>query len=80
MQSWEKWDPTKADPQTDLSWRKELLREFDETDSSRSPLGNLPVLALSSGPITTEAERRTRNGAAARLGFLSSNTRSRHRD
>jgi pimeloyl-ACP methyl ester carboxylesterase len=74
VQLWEKWDPAKAGPETNLSWRKEFLREFDETDSASSPLGNLPVLVLSSGPTATEAERRSRNGAAARLDFLSSNT------
>jgi pimeloyl-ACP methyl ester carboxylesterase len=71
---WEKSDPAKAGPETILSWRKEFLREFDETEGKDHPLGNLPVLVLASGPIASEAERRSRNGAAARLDFLSSNT------
>jgi pimeloyl-ACP methyl ester carboxylesterase len=74
VQLWEKWEPAKAGPETDLSWRKEFLREFDETDGTTLPLGDLPVLVLASGPIATEAERRARAGAAARLDFLSSNT------
>jgi pimeloyl-ACP methyl ester carboxylesterase len=74
VQLWEKWDPAKAGPETILSWRKEFLREFDETDVTTLPLGNLPVLVISSGPIAPEAERCARNGAAARLDFLSSNT------
>jgi pimeloyl-ACP methyl ester carboxylesterase len=72
---WEKWDPAKAGPESLLSWRKEFLREFEETDAGKEhPLGKLPVMVLSSGPIATEAERRSRNGAAARLDFLSSNS------
>jgi pimeloyl-ACP methyl ester carboxylesterase len=71
---WEQWDPAKAGPESVLSWRKEFLREFDETEGKDYPLGNLPVLVLASGPIASEAERRSRDGAAARLDFLSSNT------
>ena len=71
---WEVWDPTKATPESTLSWRKEFLREFDETDSGQHPLGDLPVAVLSSSPIASEAERESRDGAAARLDFLSSNT------
>ena len=74
VQLWERWDPSKAGPETVLSWRKEFLREFEETEAASPPLGHLPVLVLSSGPVATEAERRARNGAAARLDFLSSNT------
>jgi pimeloyl-ACP methyl ester carboxylesterase len=71
---WEEWDPTKATPESTLSWRKEFLREFDETDNGTHPLGNLPVVVLSSRPIASEAERNSRDGAAARLDSLSSNT------
>lgn len=71
---WEEWDPTKATPESTLSWRKEFLREFDETDNGKRPLGDLPVAVLSSSPIASEAERKSRAGAAARLDFLSSNT------
>ena len=71
----EKWEPAKAGPESILSWRKEFLREFEETDAGREhPLGELPVIVLSSGPIASESERRSRNGAAARLDFLSSNS------
>ena len=72
---WEKSDPTKVGPEMMLSWRKEFLREFDATDAGKNPpLGEIPVVVLSSGPAATESERQTRDGAAARLDFLSSNT------
>jgi pimeloyl-ACP methyl ester carboxylesterase len=72
---WKKWDPAKAGPESNVSWRKEFLREFEETDAGRKhPLGELPVVVLSSGPIASESERQSRNGAAARLDFLSSNS------
>lgn len=75
MRLWERSDPTKAGPESLLSWRKEFLREFDETDAGREhPLGNLPVIVLSSAPIASESERQSRSGAAVRLDFLSSNS------
>jgi hypothetical protein len=64
----------KAGPESILSWRKEFLREFEETDAKERPLGNLPVVVISSGPVASDTERRSRDGAAARLDFLSSNT------
>jgi pimeloyl-ACP methyl ester carboxylesterase len=72
---WERSDPSKATPDSLVSWRKEFLKEFDATDSAnKRPLGDLPVVVLSSGPAATESQRQTRDGAAARLDFLSSNT------
>jgi pimeloyl-ACP methyl ester carboxylesterase len=72
---WERSDPGKAGPESILSWRKEFLREFDETEPNKKyALGELPVVVLSSGPIASETERRSRSGAAARLDFLSSNS------
>ena len=72
---WQKWDPTKEDPASILSWRKEFLKEFTGTDAGKEwPLGALPVIVLSSGPAGSESERSSRNGAAVRLDFLSSNT------
>ncbi|OGG52264.1 MAG: hypothetical protein A3F84_09110 [Candidatus Handelsmanbacteria bacterium RIFCSPLOWO2_12_FULL_64_10] len=72
---WEKWDPAKAGPESLLSWRREFLREFEETDAGKGhPLGELPVIVLSSGPVASESERQSRKGAAARLDFLSSNS------
>jgi pimeloyl-ACP methyl ester carboxylesterase len=71
---WRKREPAKAGPESMLSWRKEFLREFEETDRKEPPLGELPVIVLSSEPIASESERRSRNGAAARLNFLSSNS------
>ncbi|MBI2686626.1 MAG: alpha/beta hydrolase [Acidobacteria bacterium] len=72
---WEKFDPAKAGPETMLSWRKEFLREFEETEDTRVyALGQLPVVVLSSGPAATESGRQSRGGAAARLDFLSSNS------
>jgi len=71
---WESSDPAKATPDSLLSWRKEFLRELDEAGGSKPPLGDLPVVVLSSGPAATESQRHTREGAAALLNFLSSNT------
>jgi len=72
---WEAFDPGKAGPESLLSWRKEFIQEFDETDPGRKPpLGELPVIVVSSGPSATAAERASRDGAAARLDFLSANT------
>ena len=73
-QIWEKFDPAQATPAQNLSWRKEFLREFAETDPGRDrPLGGLPVIVLSSNPAASEADRQSRDGAGARLDFLSSN-------
>jgi pimeloyl-ACP methyl ester carboxylesterase len=72
---WQNWDPSKAGPETNLSWRKEFLREFEETDvTGRFALGDLPVVVVASDPIASEAARTSRDGAAARLDFLSSNS------
>lgn len=72
---WAKSDPTKVGPEMMLSWRKEFLREFDATDvGKKAPLGDLPVLVLSSHPAPPESERKTSDSAAARLDFLSTNT------
>ena len=57
-----------------LSWRREFLREFEETDANRQPLGSLPVVVISSGPIASEVERTSRENAGERLDFLSSNS------
>jgi pimeloyl-ACP methyl ester carboxylesterase len=72
---WEKSNRDTTGPESTLSWRKEFLREFTETEAGKKPpLGELPVIVLSSGPVTSESERQSRNSAAARLDFLSSNT------
>ena len=72
---WEQSNRGNAGPEPLLSWRKEFLTEFAETEPGRKPpLGDLPVIVVSSDPAATETERQSRNGAAARLDFLSSNT------
>lgn len=71
---WESLDPTTMPPASMLSWRREFLREFEETDANRQPLGSLPVVVISSGPIASEIERTLRENAGTRLDFLSSNT------
>jgi len=71
---WEKWEPAKTGPDSTLSWRKEFLREFEETERGSRPLGALPVIVISSGPIASDKERQSRDGAAGRLDFLSSNS------
>jgi pimeloyl-ACP methyl ester carboxylesterase len=72
---WERFDPATATGDSVLSWRREFLREFEETDGDRRPLGTLPVVVVASVPVATDAERVSRAGAMARLDFLSSNTR-----
>jgi pimeloyl-ACP methyl ester carboxylesterase len=64
-----------AGPESLLSWRKEFLREFEETERGDYPLGKLPVVVVSSDPIAGEAARRSRDGAGAQLDYLSSNSR-----
>ncbi len=71
---WESLDPTTMSAASTLSWRREFLREFEETDSNRQPLGSLPVVVISSGPIAGETERGSRDTAGAQLDFLSSNS------
>jgi pimeloyl-ACP methyl ester carboxylesterase len=71
---WESQDPRTMTPVSILSWRREFLREFEETEANRQPLGSLPVVVVSSGPIASETERASRDNAIARLDFLSSNT------
>jgi len=70
---WENGRHTPARPDSLLSWRREFIREFDETDTG-TPLGALPVVVISSDPIVADPAHRTRDGAAARLAFLSTNT------
>jgi pimeloyl-ACP methyl ester carboxylesterase len=71
---WESLDPTTMSPASNLSWRREFLREFEETDGNRQLLGSLPVVVVASGPIATEKERTSRDTANAQLDFLSSNS------
>jgi pimeloyl-ACP methyl ester carboxylesterase len=72
---WQAWEPTKEKPDSTLSWRKEFLKEFAETDASKTyPLGSLPVVVISSEPAAPESERHTHDEAALRLDFLSSKT------
>ena len=72
---WEKSDPSKADAKSVLSWRKEFLREFDQTDPGKKPpLGALPVVVIASNPPAAPSQRQPRDEAARRLDYLSSNT------
>jgi hypothetical protein len=71
---WERFDPATATAEPTLSWRREFLREFDETDRNRQPLDTLPVVVVASGPVASESEHTSRAGAGARLDVLSSNT------
>ena len=71
---WDSLDPTTMSPESTLSWRREFLREFEETDGNRLSLGSVPVVVVSSGPVAGDPERASRDNAGARLDFLSSNT------
>lgn len=75
VRQWENWVPTKAGPESLLSWRKEFLRQFEQSEAAKNPpLGNLPVIVVSSDPVATESERKSRDSAGARLDLLSSNS------
>jgi pimeloyl-ACP methyl ester carboxylesterase len=74
IQFWEGMTRRPSEPLSMLSWRKEFIREFDETESGPPPLGALPVVVITSDPLVADPGRRTRDGAAARLAFLSTNT------
>ncbi len=74
LKRWQTWEPTKEKPDSTLSWRKEVLKEFAETDARKYPLGSLPVVVISSEPSAPESELHTHDEAAPRLDFLSSNS------
>jgi pimeloyl-ACP methyl ester carboxylesterase len=73
---WQKWDPAKAGPESLISWRREFLREFDEMAAGQKPpLGDLPVIVLSSDERPSDPNRRSdRTDAGDALDLLSSNT------
>jgi hypothetical protein len=73
VQLYEKFRRERDGSASMLSWRKEFLREFDETDGGTPPLGAVPVVVVSSDPIGTDAAQ-SRDGLAARLPRLSTNT------
>jgi pimeloyl-ACP methyl ester carboxylesterase len=70
---WETGRHTPARPDSLLWWRREFIREFNETETG-TPLDALPVVVISSDPIVADPAHRTRDGAAARLAFLSTDT------
>jgi len=74
IQLWHRWEPTKEKPDSTLSWRKEFLKEFAETDARKYPLGSLPVAVISSEPSAPESKLHTHDEAAPRLDFLSLNS------
>jgi hypothetical protein len=74
LAQWERWEKVTASPASTLSWRREFLREFDEMDGSRQPLGKLPVVVVASGPAASESDRGSRMGVGWQLNFLSSDT------
>jgi len=82
LRRWEQWDRAKVGPESNLSWRKEFLRELDETCSGGpSPLGRLPLIVISSDPrpepITPEQRSGRscpRDDAGRDLDLLSSNS------
>lgn len=73
-QAWKSWQPSKATPDSTLSWRKEFLREFDVSAAPGCPLGGLPVVVASSFPPVESYDRASRDNASDRLSFLSCNT------
>jgi pimeloyl-ACP methyl ester carboxylesterase len=75
IQLWKQYEPSKAGPESMLSWRKEFMREFDQTDAGKKPpLGKLPVIVLSGDPAANDSVLKSRDAAGGWLDFLSSNT------
>jgi pimeloyl-ACP methyl ester carboxylesterase len=75
LRLWQDSDPSKAGPEPLLSWRKELLTEFEATDPGKQPpLGKLPVVVIASDPAAPDSARQSRDEARPRLDYLSSNT------
>ena len=76
IQLQEKWNKSIPNPESMLSWRKEFLGEFNESDAAKPhfPLGKLPVVVVSSDLKANDSLRYSRDGAAARLDYLSSNS------
>jgi len=73
VQLFEKFRRERDDSRSMLSWRKEFLREFDETDTGTPPLGALPVVVISSDPLTADTSR-SRDSFAGRYPLFSTNT------
>ena len=73
VQLYERFQRQRDDSASLLSWRKELLREFDETESGTPPLGALRVAIISSDPIQPDTTG-SRDGLAARRPLFSTNT------
>jgi pimeloyl-ACP methyl ester carboxylesterase len=71
---WERFNPATTNPAQNLSWRREFLREFEETEGNRLPLGSVPVVVVASNPAASATERGTRDSAGPQLDFLSSNS------
>ena len=75
VREWTRRDPGKSGPEAILSWRKEFLREFEEQERStpeHRPLGNLPVVVVSSDSleVAPDSSRSEMRG----LTLLSSNS------
>ena len=73
VQLFEKFRRERGDSASMLSWRKEFLRDFDETETGTPPLGALPVVVISSDPLTADTSR-SRDSFAGRYPLLSTNT------
>jgi pimeloyl-ACP methyl ester carboxylesterase len=75
VQLWNKWKTSPSGPESTLSWRKEFLREFGETDKGKKyPLVKLPVVVVSSDSMANDSVLYSREEAAPRLDYLSSNS------
>ena len=72
----EKWDTSKAGPESTLSCRKEFNREFNEYEANKGqyPLGKLLVIVVASDPASNDSLRFSRDSAAGRLNYLRSNS------
>jgi pimeloyl-ACP methyl ester carboxylesterase len=73
VQLYDKFRREHDDSRSMLSWRKEFLRDFDETEAGTPPLGALPVVVISSDPIAADTSR-SRDSFAGRYPLFSTNT------
>lgn len=73
--NWEAFEPTKFTAAGLLSWRKEFLKIFHDTEAGKPfAMGNWPVIVLAEYEMPGDSVRNTRDRSAPRLSYLSSNT------
>src|ERR1044072_5232140 len=73
--NWEAFEPTKFTAAGILSWRKEFLNIFQDTEAGKPfAMGKLPIIVLAEYEMPGDSVRNMRDRSAPRLSYLSSNT------